>query len=493
MKFQGLEDAIRILSGNVLNKIRDGDARCLVYFDPDVDGLFAGVLPYHYIVQKTNVHPDIMINENRGHGFLLEGEELNKYVGGLIIAVDFMMTRKEIQTLVNKGIHVVSIDHHENEPDHIYYKAVNRCEGVVINNQFKDEDPRYRFLSGAGMVYEVFKEFWRSPRVSNFLPVVGVTLLSDSRELGTDESRKYLEITYNATKSTNPYIRYLIEEVENKRAKKNYNFGVSRLDEAFINFTLSPTLNSLVRFNYNDVAIDFVLGRGLQFSMQEEQKKLRNAIIENSLTVAKIGSNLVIGSIDRRPYPYVNIDNFIGLVANHLVSTYNTEAVVFAKGLDGKISRASFRTNKNGIDFRKEFERIGFDARGHAGAFGIKNLMAVKDGLNEVSRFCDSVAGMGIPKQVMNVKNLHSFNVMRAKGIAEENSFVNHEHKLFLRYTGTNAVVEKGGANYQVWKVDGVKVLNFDMGISPLQGGLISVGMQNGGIAYYLERDDSTK
>lgn len=238
---QGVQEASAILSKST---------NYLVYGDPDIDGLVAMSLVMQ-LLQYYGKPYQYHINENRAHGFMLPIESLEKLRGMTIIAVDFSISCEMLRTIVDRGVNIINIDHHETHCQELFTYENNGCSAVLINNQYCFEPESQRFQSGAGMVYHTFvnllPEFMDSERNR---ALVGMTLLSDVREIENNNAMKFLETLYAWH---DKYSEYLISLT--KGAMKP-GFGEQRhLDRNYVDFSFSPKFNALFRLNMGDIAV----------------------------------------------------------------------------------------------------------------------------------------------------------------------------------------------------------------------------------------------
>lgn len=456
---------------------RDWD-EVLVYFDPDVDGLFAGLIPYRYF-EERNIPVQFYINNNRGHGFLLE--DYSYWIGKLILMVDAHIPESKVRELVSNGVTIVNIDHHDCQSTFIDIEIGN-ARGIVINNQYPFEREDKRYLSGTGVVYEVFEEIWGTDKVEPYKCTVGITLLSDIREIGCEDSIRYLEYTYS---DKSDYARYLAISVRKVKENK-YAYGIPRLTSNFIGFTLSPILNSLLRFNKGDIAVNFVLQEG----QLEYYVDLQKAVIDELMGTANV--------YEYPYYTFVIIDdtigerfntstsNFIGLVANQFLNN-DVSCVVCASLRDKKIVRASFRSDIFTFDFRGEFVKAGLTAIGHSGAFGILDLHTDKNLMYKLNVACEMGTKNRKPRRQIEVSNMSTFRSFQADSISRHNDFSLEANKTYVHYTGFNIKMTRGTEKYTRYTFDGISVIHFGPPLENPQDYLISVTRDdNRVLAFYL-------
>ena len=446
----------------------------IVYFDPDVDGAFAGVLPVG-VLKRFGEYPLSLMNKNRMHGALID---LSPYAGkyNTVISVDSHVPLEKVKEIVDLGFNFVSIDHHECGDEFIrYYNTENKCRGLVINNQYPFENPEKRYLSGAGVVYEVFKEMFPDEDFDWFRDIVGITLLSDVRDISSEDAKVYLKYTYTSSKR-NGYISYLIRECS--VYKSLYSFGFPSMDRSYINFVLSPTINALLRFNKTNVVLNFVLGKGLKEFMNDKQKQLLEDTIKDHIQIKKVGSAAIVKVEDWRED--VVMSNFIGLIANRLLGRVATHILCFVVNKDGS-SRASFRSVKSEFNFLKEFNDAGYKAIGHKSAFGVLDFVESKIPVNKVAEIVDKSCKVNFKRKYIEVSNLAIFRgTGKAKKVAEDNEYLPDKDRVLIQYVGNNIKLEKSANKYKKYMIDGVPVMQFNELDKSMAGCLIDVSSSSG-------------
>lgn len=403
--------------------------------DPDVDGIFSLKLMCD-LFDSWGVSYKYHINSNRRHGFTLNPESLRNH---LVVMADFSISRACMETLIQYGCLVVVLDHHEIKDDFISYE-----NGVVINNQYDFEPEEDRYLSGAGVVYETFTGLYPDYKSRQRQAIVGITLLSDVRQIENKKARAYLSKTFS---STDDYIMYLVDAVQDK----NYGFGSPRMDRSFVDFCFSPMVNAMLRFNKTQAAINLIFGNGLPLGVNYHEKQ-KNLVKEMNKVVKVLRmSSLTVLAINTQDF-VEDITSFIGL----LCSRYKNEgksAIIFA--YDGNIiKRASFRGKYDDIDYNREFNKIGIHAEGHAGAFGIQQFTPSKDIWEQLNTLCETLeAHHGATYKVIETTTLatmlNSSGIMQK--IATDNCYVRDMYRTFIKYKGTRVKVNKHTYRYTMF------------------------------------------
>lgn len=477
-RFRGIGKAGEIIKGfSKENPI-------LVYFDPDIDGLIAGYFVCKFLVSK-GYRFTWYINRNREHGFKIPVEKL-KGIGG-IIAVDFLMSYRELVSVVRGGVSIVSMDHHVKE-DGGYFRD-GSCEGVIINNQYEFEDEDSRYLSGAGVVFECLREFDRGFDTKENRALVGLTLLSDVRDIENANARGYLMDLYSH--KCKGYIGYLIS---NTIGDVDYGFGVPRMDRNFVDFTFSPVINSCLRFGLEKEVVNFILGSG---KIDREYRIKQREFVEHLLEVSEkvdYGSlyYVRIDGSDLTDFEYSVATNFVGLVASRCLDGSHS-CICSIVGLEGRILRASFRGHINGLGYLSALNDTGkLIGVGHEPAFGITWLDDSRKSLEVLASECaevdDGWKGRG-GETVRYVSNLSVFVGVDGFNLGFENLFCLSQNRTYIRYTGYNIVKRRSGAKFVEYGIDGVSVLCFDPDIS-VRNGLILPILERGLLFLYLQGED---
>lgn len=454
----------------------------IVYFDPDVDGMVAGYLVCKYL-ESIGKSYYWYVNTNRQHGWSLN---LNKVKGKDIIAVDFLIDSKQVYKILESGCNLVSMDHHVNGDKYISM-MVGKKFGFVINNQYGFEEEDGRYLSGAGVVFETLRLI--SPVIDTVenRALVGLTLLSDVCNIENQLAKGYLYDLF--TSKYKGYIKYLIDGV---MGEKDYGFGVPRMDRNFVDFTFSPKINSCLRFNKEEMVVNFFLGKGgLDLEFHKKQKQLVLDLM--SVMSVRRFSNLTVCFFKdwefSSPYKSDVLSNFVGLVASrYLDGKRSVICYVISKKEDGTpfVLRASFRGNINGVDYL-EASKNYIHGVGHPSAFGVLDLVPTKQTFELVNEACKNAeCGYEHRTIITPIANMSIFANRNGHAYAEHNMYCLSQNRKYVRYVGRGATLKREGASYREYTVDGVSVMCFDLKLD-FSNGLIFPILERGFIKYYLQ------
>lgn len=471
-----------------------------VYYDTDVDGLFAGHAMWDCLT-KHGFKPSFKINENRQHGVLEEG-----ITNSFLVVVDTGVSYTKLKELVDDGNIVVVIDHHELEYDNFHdeyptqYKGVlnvtpkedfiyyenkdKKSLGFIINNQYEFENEKYRFLSGCGVVMEVLHNIFKGYSDDEHVAWVGLTLLSDVRDIENPLARHILEQTYGLNVYKTKVLGHLVNQVgENEFAISRFRF-----DRNYIDYTFNPVLNAMFRFNRGENLIRLL--RGYKEPMLKTIRKDQADVMDElkkRMKVVKYSEydNLDILIVKKNPMDYFDVSNFIGYLANDHLKT-GRNAVIIA--IDGtKFVRGSFRGTHTDIDYREILSKHGLIALGHKVAFGLKSFTNKKAVWNSIMK--DIYEAERVSKselQVHKVKNLSQYGKKLIE-YANENQYLLSNHFHVVKYTGGIFVVSKETAKMTEYKVSGVLVTSFDKKLTP-KNAIIVPSLSNGFTNLFLQK-----
>ena len=465
-------------ASNIFSSLRSNNI--VVYFDPDVDGLISGLFVCLFLSSR-GLEFEWYINDNREHGFLVSPD---RWAGKDIIAVDFEIDRETVSRIVSSGSRILSMDHHENGSEFI--NIDNR--GVVLNNQYPFERSNGRYLSGAGVVYEVLSAL--DPRfiTKTNRALVGVSLLTDIRDIENSEAHSYLEDLY-----THPYEGY-IKYLYDRMGIQNYNFLSPRIDKSFINYTLSPKVNALLRFNKGEEAVKFILGGG--YPLDTDYQAMQKRFISKCCSVAQVIEGKRVTFVRLNIYSFADWEqkvatNFIGVVASKYLSRGKNVICYLIDSISKKTLRASFRGLHQGISYRESLDKnMGIACVGHSMAFGIKNFYESKELFNAIDTLvgeCESTGISNTNPNIVHSANLAMISLQQRKYYAQENEYRLSQNYYYIQYDGKNIKKTRESEKYTKYNIDNVEVISFDKDLTP-QNGLILPTMSNGMVELYLSK-----
>lgn len=437
----------------------------LVYFDPDVDGLFAGKFWVDWC-RKNSIPYETYVNPNRSHGFLLPPERVE---GRTILSGDFTVPAVKFRYLVeNHSVRWVHTDHHSYDEG-----SLSIPNGVYINPQAlcEPQHATQAFQSGAGVVLDVLSHYDSSFGSPEYVAQVGITLLTDVRPLENPEARSILETLYGIP--YDGYFRYLLDGVY--KVSRDYGYGVPEANRTFVDFKLSPLMNSLFRFNHGDTAIRFVCGEP-----QPEDRVLLSTIPAKQRTLIKQskywGKSFDFGSahiikfdVESVPMEYRNvIGNYLGMIASRYSDDKSTLALLTS---NGRVFPASFRGKYEGIDYRSAFEQnMGIPCLGHAGAFGVR-FDTVKGLDNSVFvKYAETVnaleadrSGTASPSRPIVRTMLDDIDLI---ALARENDYHDNRNRTYLQYVGPWSISTQKPTVVR-YSCAGHEVLSFSPDLTP--------------------------
>lgn len=474
---KGVAKAVEILNKAVEDKF-------LVYGDPDPDGLYASYCIIQ-LLKRFNKKYKYHINENREHGFKLPiDDSLRDYT---IIAVDFTITTEEMQALDEVGARVINIDHHEIAETKLY----TTNNGVIINNQYCFEPEKWRFLSGAGVVYAVITSIVPEIDSMDLQGLVGLSLLSDVRVLESEEARFFLNATY---KNRSELFDYLVQVTKNS---KDFTFGSIYIDRNYADFTLHPKLNALFRMNMGMEAMHLMLRDDATVkvdldSLKEQQSIVTEKILNSTETIEY--SSLVVKAVPSNTIPEgvyrYKLTNFTGLACSRSRGTGRTTFLYIRDINDNSCIRGSVRGKYDTVDYLAIFKKYGIKCAGHHNAFGVISCDINEVDFEALQAEIQRQEELNVEDEyrgrIFETSNLSVFTALKNKELAVYNAYVRDAKRMYIHYTGNNWEKTAVGKMWML-NVDGIAVKSFESDLTP-ENGYILPTLERGYIQYYLKR-----
>lgn len=323
-----------------------------IVYDTDCDGICAGRIVENY-TKKLGLIVKRYMNKDKSHGLT---EPMIKQIEEdgieLLIVVDAgSHDTKELKYLENSGLDILVLDHHD-----VTEEELICSNGVVIVNCAYENSPN-KDLSGAGVVFRFIREVNKTLQLCNinrYKTWVGISVLSDTRNVLDKENRHYIEYAY----------KHYQDECFLNSFK---NFGST---SDMLNFTIIPLVNACARMGYTDLIMD-IANVETTHNLENLILKAKDVkILQDELVIeAETGINRLEG---KKTYLGKFSDNkyreITGLLANRLLNKFGKSVMVIGKASEDIMS-GSFRGKGNiNSDVLKS---LGIDARGHDYACGV--------------------------------------------------------------------------------------------------------------------------
>lgn len=228
--------------------IKHYDARdkIIVLPDSDCDGYTSSAMLYLYIKSLDPDYPVeyVMHQRPKTHGLSSKDVEIPDDAKLFIIADASTNDAKECNELIEKGIDVIILDHHdanyqdesEDEPD---YQTAEYNNAIIVNNQLS-VNYKNKALSGAGVVYRflqaVDEALWED-YADNFLDLCSLGNIADVMDMRSLETR-YI-VNSGITAFRNKFLKALAKAQE---------FSMNgELNIHNVAWYIAPIINSITR------------------------------------------------------------------------------------------------------------------------------------------------------------------------------------------------------------------------------------------------------
>lgn len=510
-KQKELTYAIQEFLKQELSRKKRGDKEVIIYYDPDVDGLCAGHIMYEFL-EQLQIPTKYKINEDRMHGCFYT-EDMKSH---LVINVDSYIPYEQLKLLVDNGVSVLSIDHHdlENDMHHLnkngrywleYDNKETNAKGIIFNVNYDYWKERYAYQSGAGACLLLIKRLLSKGRVipKSWYLLAAISLLSDSRPLNTKEARKQLEYLYQHTTNDIPFIQYLHK---NFIYDPKYNYRTMWLDRMYIDYNVSPFLNACLRYGDTTNLIELMRGNWLDVEIRDRRpiaKIVKKHILNNlnviefnryNLCVLKEQEQKTLKNVEYKQIQGINLANYLGVVASSLLDKYQKNIVILYYLEDGTYVRGSFRGLRSDVPYQQilhdlndmleiEYKEKGWtfdkvECAGHQGAFGfikVTKLSTFWKRLdvafnNYLTQYIDNL----VDEKVIKVSSIRE-NIDEITEIANENQYLRDADQIHIHYIGTDYTLEKNKENFVVYRVDGVLVKGFNDNLDLKRGAILPI------------------
>ena len=426
----------------LMNHFEIGD-NISVLVDCDPDGYTSASMIYSYVKKQNPNYPVsyIIHKSNKAHGLtkMDDGDvDIPKGTKLLVIPDAGTNDSEQCNNLIDNGIDVLIIDHHEQEEIGKDNKA------IVVNNQISDNYKNKAF-SGAGIMYEFLKALddinWTT-YADDYLDLVALAQVSDVMDLRSFPTRYYVNQGFR--------------QIQNKMFEsiiKAQDFSMKgKINPTTVAWNITPILNSLIRigsyeerellfrafiedyeeFDYKkrtgEIIKENIYDRAVRLckNAKSRQDKMRDKLYAVLETEVDYNDKVVIIiANDSEP-------GIIGLSSMKLADSIKRPVVVLRDIGNGMLGGSLRNYCDSPIEDLKELlNSTGlFRSMGHANAAGAeiakKDLQAAKDMLNEQlkdivydsSYVCDFILDYN-DLDIGFVKDIDSYDWVWCTGIKE--------------------------------------------------------------------------
>lgn len=251
---ENMEDGIDLLMSNLKD-----NAFFVILVDPDTDGFMSSALFINYLYRVknfTNIRP--VFHEGKMHGLSDRKamEKIKELNPNLLIIPDASGTEEECQEILDAGIDILILDHHDTKK---WDFDKNKGHFCLINNQ---HSPKYtnKTFSGVGITWQFCRALDRvafNTDIENyFLDLVAVGNIGDMMSFRSSETRFLCQLGLKKINSI--FLNYV---QLTKRMGSN-----TQLIPQDVSFLIAPLINAVCRVGTLEDK-EFLLG-----SLLEENK-----------------------------------------------------------------------------------------------------------------------------------------------------------------------------------------------------------------------------
>lgn len=290
-----------------------------IYADIDCDGITSAAMLYNYLKQLTDNVCYFHAQRSDGHGISVSVNDVPESTELLIIVDSSTSDTEACQTLTERGIEIVILDHHH--PDK---KKPENVFATIVNNQLCNYPNKE--LSGAGVTWkmiEVLDERFQTGTHMDFIDLAAIGVYGDAMSMREQENRY---IVYHGLKNVvNLGVRELL-------AVKN--ISLQHYSSGDIGFAIAPMLNGASRMDRIELVLELLTTDdpvrckelAKEVNALNELRKQMQAMYVEALTPQIDESDSVIIVT----HPDIG-KGFTGLVAGELATKYKRPALVLAE------------------------------------------------------------------------------------------------------------------------------------------------------------------
>lgn len=417
-----------ILSGSLLDNMNDAIDLYMKHFnkknkmavlvDEDVDGYCSAAITYLYTKRiGVNDYPIdyILHGRAKAHG-ITDDVFVDDDVKLLIIPDAGTNDKEQIKDLLEKGIDILILDHHELEESYNEKDLnINGNKCVIVNNQMS-QNYTNKDLCGAGIVYKFLKsldEYLWNEYADDYLDLVAFANISDVMDMRSIETKCIVNL--GLENINNKFMLALIKAQEYSMKNKINIHNVA--------WYMTPICNGMIRVGSNEEKE--LLFRAFieqdeffEYKKRATKKNPNPEIIQESIydRAARLSKNAksrqdklkekgvkaIVKYLDNNSndnkITMVDTTDILdsgltGLVAIKIAEMYNKPCLLLNKHFDNKLNKEVYGGSARNVDYspidsiKDVMNNTGYLlGKGHANACGIVNL-EIGNIENAISKF----------------------------------------------------------------------------------------------------------
>lgn len=341
--------------------------KILVHGDCDTDGVMCNLIIKDSFNMIGFKNYEIYKYRERSHRLSDEAVTYAIYrkFDYIIIADSSTNDMKNIQKLVNFGVKVIILDHHQSTNFYDDYPKDCFIINTIIENKEIGE-LKYK-LSGGAVTFCLFHELLSRVNIKcDYLSAYAlISLYADCIDMTSTINRGIYYMATAIPRADLPiYVKHFLED---------YAIFTRR----FISFTFTPKINALFRTEKLSILNKYLfdVNSTTEFAklvdkIKEVHSQSRDiaALATDTIKVQNL-NHIVIGNLNscEIPVAYNNLSNYTGQVANNLSQDYGKPCVILCD--NGNEIKGSLRDYLS-RDYLSVFKQF-CDAGGHNAAFGM--------------------------------------------------------------------------------------------------------------------------
>ena len=389
--FNNMKAGVNLLNAAITAQGPEDDLNIVLVVDSDVDGYTSSAIIVKFLKRVApRASIKYVLHTGKQHGILIE--EIPNDVDVIIVPDAGSSQYKEHMLLLEAGVKVIIIDHHEMDKKSEYpVKLRNNIK--IINNQY--ENSPNPDLSGAGMALKFAQCYcttYNKPFLQSLYSLAACGIVADVMDISNLENKKIIDIG----------LKYMGESIflSSVIQKAHYNIKNYQAIIKDIGWVVGPNINAIIRLGTQEqkhTVFQALVNPEKSVPCTKRGAEGNCMIYEEAIRFCANAKKRQATAVQKSMAKIINSehfndqDNFImyidedmelqfelsGLIANKLLSQYNKPTLLLRKFTHGEEEeyRGSVRGKPVGglTNLKEEIAKLdGVNmAQGHAFAFGL--------------------------------------------------------------------------------------------------------------------------